>query len=74
MKIRQTLRVHNAMVTDRMQAEGNQVRTAMNLGRKPCLQVPGDRNALAFHFIESGAIRRFSASHRIVVRAHQRTR
>ena len=65
MNTRQTLRVHNAMVTDRMQSELNQLRTGKKLGRKPRLEVQEDRNALAFHYIESGAIRRFSANHQI---------
>jgi hypothetical protein len=67
MKILQTLRVHNAMVTDRIRAQHNQLRTLTKLGRKPSLEVPEDRNALAFHFIDSGAIKRFSARHQIIV-------
>jgi len=69
MKIGHTLRVHNAMVTGRMQTHINQLRTALTLGRKVCLQVHEDRNSLAFHYIESGAFKRFSACHRIVVSA-----
>ena len=65
MKILLTLRVHNAMVLDRIRAPSNQLRTATSLGRKPSLQVHDDRNALAFHYIDSGAIGRFSARHRI---------
>ena len=68
MKIPQTLRVHNAMVTDRMQGDFNQLRTSKGLGHKTDLGVHEDRNALAFHFIESGAINRFSVRHRIKVR------
>jgi len=66
MKTAQTLRVHNAMVTDQMQTDANQLRTSLNLGRKLCLRVHEDRNAVAFHYIESGGIKRFSARHKIV--------
>jgi hypothetical protein len=53
------------MVADRMQSEFNRLRTERKLGRKPRLEVQEDRNALAFHYIESGAIKRFSANHKI---------
>ena len=69
MKTRQTLRVHNAMITDRMQSELNRLRTGQKLGRKPRLAVQEERNALAFNYIESGALKRFSASHKITGRA-----
>ena len=67
MKVRQTLRVHNAMVMDRIRAPRNLLRTETTLGRKPSLQVHEDRNALALHYIESGAIKRFRARHAIIV-------
>jgi hypothetical protein len=67
MKTRQTLRVHNAMVIARMQSSLNQLRAGKKLGRKPRLGVLEDRNALALHYIESGRIRRFAATHKIVV-------
>jgi hypothetical protein len=56
------------MVTDRMQSHLNRLGTGRKLGRKLRLEVPEDRNALALHNIESGAIERFSAGHRIMVR------
>ena len=68
-KFSQSLRVHNAMVTDRMQSGLNRLRAAIGLGHKPCLREHEDRNALAFHYIESGAIKRFSTCHRINVKA-----
>ena len=52
-----------------MQSELNRLRTGKELGRKPCLEVPEDRNALAFHYIESGAIKGFSITHKIMVKA-----
>jgi hypothetical protein len=68
MKTKQTLRVHNAIVTERMQSPLNRLHTEKKLGRKPRLESREDRNALAFHYIESGAIKRFSASNRIIVK------
>jgi hypothetical protein len=68
MKVPLTLRVHNAMVTDRMRSDLNQLRTSRGLGHKTDLGVHEDRNALALHYIESGAINRFSVRHRIKVR------
>ncbi len=66
MNTKQSLRVHNAMVAERMRNKLNRLRTAKRIGRMPGLDVREDRNALAFHYIESGAIRRFSAMHKIV--------
>jgi len=57
------------MVTDRMQNMLNRLRTAKKIGRMLGLEVQEDRNALAFHYIESGAIKRFSARHRILSKA-----
>ncbi len=54
------------MVTDRMQTKLNRLRTAKKIGYVPGLGVREDRNALALHYIESGAIRRFSARHKIM--------
>ncbi|HTL55005.1 MAG TPA: hypothetical protein VL361_04965 [Candidatus Limnocylindrales bacterium] len=65
MKTAQTLRVHNAMVTDQMQTDANQLRTSLNLGRKLCLRVHEDRNAVAFHYIESGAANGFQPGTRL---------
>ena len=61
-----TLRVHNALVMDEMQGNRNRRRTARILGRMPGFDAQEDRNALALHYIESGAIRRFSAGHKII--------
>ena len=66
MKTEHTLRVHNAMVADRMRGRLNRLLTGKKLGRIPGLNAHEDRNALALHYIESGAIRRFSARHKIV--------
>jgi hypothetical protein len=67
MKAHYTLRVHNAMVTDRMQGKFNQLRAGKKLGRKLRIEHAQDRNALAFHYIDSGALKKFSATHRILV-------
>jgi hypothetical protein len=56
------------MVTDRMQSHLNRLGTGRKLGRELRVEVPEDRNALALHYIESGAIQRFSAGHRIIVK------
>jgi hypothetical protein len=68
-KTRQTLRVHNAMVIDQIQRNLNRLSVSKRLGHKPRLGILEDRNALALHYIESGRIKRFSAAHKIVVRA-----
>jgi hypothetical protein len=65
MKTQHTLRVHNAMVTEQMRSDFNRRRVGRKFGRIPRLDVRADRNALAFHYIESGAIKRFSACHKI---------
>jgi hypothetical protein len=57
------------MVTDQMRSKLNRLRTSEKLGRVPRLEVQEDRNALALHYIESGAIRYFSARHQITVKA-----
>ena len=69
MMIEQTLRVHNAMVIDRMQSNLNRLRAGEKLGRIPGVAAQEDRNALAFYYIESGAIRRFSSRNRISLKA-----
>jgi len=76
MKTEHTLRVHNALVADRMRGRLNRLLTGRKLGRIPGLDAHEDRNELAFHYIESGAIRRFSARHRIIDNwgAHARKR
>jgi hypothetical protein len=53
------------MVIKQMQSDLNRFRTEKKLGRKPRLEAPEDRNALALQYIESGAINRFSASNKI---------
>jgi hypothetical protein len=57
------------MVIDQMESNRNQQRARKQLGRKPRLEVHEDRNALAFHYIDSGGIRRFSAKHCLNVAA-----
>lgn len=68
MTTRHTLRIHNAMVIEQMQSDLNRLRTEEKLGRRPRLEVQEDRNALALQYIESGAINRFSASHKIGIK------
>lgn len=67
MKAPQPLRVHNAILIKRMQSELNRLQTKRKLGREPRLEVQEDRNALALQYIESGAIKRFSSDHKILV-------
>jgi hypothetical protein len=57
------------MVIDQMLCDLNQLCARKTLGRKPRLEVHEDRNALALRYIESGGINRFSATHKIAVRA-----